>query len=309
MGLVLPNNPSLEHPLWYYTVFSSLLSKSLQWSWHFGVRNVEVESLLIGTKCQFDITWPPLLPCFEMWTPSEGKLHHTPRYGLLWSSFEWKYDSYSQVCLFSLFAFWFVFLFWHLLMFVVTFHPYAQLYSELYLPLLILHLISPFCSKSFTCFVNFSLALLHLHLSRTHSLSPSSPLVYRSPSLLPFSSISSPSLISISSTLDCTPTCHHAFFKDMWVDVFVCMDVPRHPDVLVTSLVWCSSCCWCLFVCLPPTAIWSSLAMPLPQEDRSHTNTRARTYVLALLSLSVLFSQAHHRKDKIIWQVYHCCRL
>lgn len=59
----------------------------------------------------------------------------------------------------------------------------------------------------------------------------------------------------------------------------------RHPDVLVTSLVWCSSCCWCLFVCLPPTATWSSLAMPLPQEGsltHKHTCTRVHARPLSL---------------------------
>lgn len=52
--------------------------KPLWWSWHFGVSNVEVESLLIRTKCQFvDITWLRLLPRYEKQPPNEVEWNYT----------------------------------------------------------------------------------------------------------------------------------------------------------------------------------------------------------------------------------------
>lgn len=151
--------------------------------------------------------------------------------------------------------------------------------SELYLPLLlILHLISLFCSNSFMCFVNVSLVLLYLHLSHTHYLSLSSPLVYLSPSLLLFS-ISSPSLISISSTLDCTPTCHHAFSR---ICGLMCLCVWMQPGIPMSqSPVWCDVVA-AAGVCLFTSHSHLEFISNAFASGGSLTHKHARTYRLVL---------------------------
>lgn len=58
------------------------------WCWHFGVSNVEVESVLIRTKCQFvDITWRRLLPCSGKKKQFETKSRHKRSYKHIWLNF------------------------------------------------------------------------------------------------------------------------------------------------------------------------------------------------------------------------------
>lgn len=66
-----------------------------------------------------------------------------------------------------------------------------------------------------------------------------------------------------------------------------------HPDVLHLARVWCDVVV--AAVCLPPTATWSSLAMPLPREGGfAHTLAHARPLVCFRVT----------DNDMIIWQVF-----
>lgn len=61
-----------------------------------------------------------------------------------------------------------------------------------------------------------------------------------------------------------------------------------------------------LFVCLPPTATWSPLAMPLPQEDHTqmHTCTYAKKHTLFLCpSLSGSLSLTQYKLQAIFYKV------
>lgn len=239
---LLLENKVFRFLLW----FSCYVCKAVWRSWHFGDTNVEVESLLIRTKCQFDITWHRLLSCYERHPPNEVTSHHTP-------CFEQEYDKWFSFCYFCCPGF-------------LRFFLFKNSFCSL-----------PFTSSNFPSTPVTQLVCI-FHTTPHPVFSP--PCFWVSFTCLHLISLSY--LISFFN-LQHTPTCHQAFPRIRGFDVFV----RRHPNVLVTALLWCSS--W-VFVCLPPTATWSSLAMSLPQEN--HSDKCSCTYVdVRPLSVLVFFKR------------------